>query len=254
MKIIVLIFLGLCSQLSWAENYQSADKRISLLELYTSEGCSSCPPAEKWLANIYQNGFTQDTVIPLAFHVTYWDYLGWKDRFSQPQFDQRQRNMVAREGGKTVYTPQFFVNGGTIKDPERLTQYLNTRHKFAAKTKIQAALEQTATSAKLQIMLDKTGDQLLASQPITVYVTTYQNNIDSTITAGENRGLKSKHQYVVQEMQSARFMGKALNIEMTLRPEMQPDHSGLVIFVEQAGEVLQTLHIPFTEQAIKKRA
>lgn len=254
MKVLFLVLLSLCSQISWAENYQSTDKRISLLELYTSEGCSSCPPAEKWLGNIYENGFEADTVIPLAFHVTYWDYLGWKDRFSQLQFDQRQRTMVSREGGKTVYTPQFFVNGGTVKDPDRLTQYLNTRHKFKAKTKIQVALEQNDGSLALQVMLDKTGDQLLASQPITVFVTSYQNNIESLITAGENRGLKSKHQYVVQQMEYTRYMGKPLSFQMSLAQGMQPDQGGLVIFAEQAGEVLQVLHIPFSEQTIKKRA
>jgi hypothetical protein len=240
----MLLFVGATQ----AEVYQSNEKRLNLLELYTSEGCSSCPPAEKWLANMYSNGFSPQAVVPLAFHVTYWDYLGWKDRFSQPMFDQRQRSIVSREGGRTVYTPQFFVNGGTIKNPDLLTQYLTTRNKFAAKVKIMADLQQTEGSSTVKVTLGEKGDKLLASQPIQVYAAHYQNNLVSEIEAGENRGLKSTHQYVVQSMKTARYKGEALSYSFN---SLSGDSAegGLVIFAERGGEVLQVLHIP-----LKKRA
>lgn len=78
-----------------------------LVELYTSEGCSSCPPADRWLRNLP----ARDDVVALAFHVDYWDYLGWRDRFADSRFTDRQRAMAARAGSGTVYTPEVALDG-----------------------------------------------------------------------------------------------------------------------------------------------
>ena len=78
----------------------SPEHRVSLLELYTSEGCSSCPPADKFLSNLQRAGVSSKQLIPLAFHVTYWDYIGWKDPYASPKHDGRQRkqhNLIKRE-------------------------------------------------------------------------------------------------------------------------------------------------------------
>jgi len=78
-----------------------------VVELYTSQGCSSCPPADRLLAELA----THDYVIALALHVDYWDYLGWKDKFAQPAFSNRQRLYAREWGERTVYTPQMVVQG-----------------------------------------------------------------------------------------------------------------------------------------------
>jgi hypothetical protein len=83
----------------------SGPARASLLELYTSEGCSSCPPADRWLSQMPP----RRDVVPLAFHVDYWDRLGWKDRFAQAAFSQRQR--ARNRGAGWVYTPQVMLDG-----------------------------------------------------------------------------------------------------------------------------------------------
>ena len=85
-------------------------QQVHVLELYTSQGCSSCPPADQWLLDVANTYPGFQTVIPLAFHVTYWDYLGWRDDFGQKVFDQRQR-MLARRANTGVYTPGMFLNG-----------------------------------------------------------------------------------------------------------------------------------------------
>ena len=90
---------------------QSTDHIVPLIELYTSEGCSSCPPADQWLSGLADQGFTNDKVIPLAFHVDYWDYIGWKDRFASPKFTARQRQVVDAGRAKFAYTPQVLFNG-----------------------------------------------------------------------------------------------------------------------------------------------
>src|SRR5210317_1284191 len=114
-----LLCLGLIglfeAQAESSLNFSSGDRRVTLLELYTSQGCSSCPPAESWL-----NRFTDDDrlwkqVVPVAFHVDYWDYLGWRDPYALPQYSDRQRRYRSKGKVSAVYTPGFVVNGGEWK-------------------------------------------------------------------------------------------------------------------------------------------
>lgn len=91
--------------------FSSGDQQVTLIELFTSEGCSSCPPAEAWISSLKSDPRLWHEIVPVAFHVDYWDYLGWKDPFSSPVHSQRQRR-YQREGGiRAVYTPGFVVNG-----------------------------------------------------------------------------------------------------------------------------------------------
>ena len=90
---------------------ESPGPRISLLELYTSEGCSSCPPADRWLSNLRDDPRLWREVVPVAFHVDYWDYIGWSDRFASPVYGSRQRNYARNGHVSTVYTPGFVLAG-----------------------------------------------------------------------------------------------------------------------------------------------
>lgn len=90
---------------------QSGTQQNSLIELYTSQGCNSCPPAERWLGGLQTHPDLWKKLIPVAFHVDYWDYLGWKDQLAKPAFAERQRQYAREKGLTTVYTPGFLVNG-----------------------------------------------------------------------------------------------------------------------------------------------
>ncbi|MGH8673906.1 MAG: DUF1223 domain-containing protein, partial [Burkholderiales bacterium] len=90
---------------------QSGARTTALVELYTSEGCDSCPPADRWLSSLGARGHTPDRVVPLALHVDYWDYIGWKDRFAKALFSARQRNLAQLMRAKVVYTPQVLLQG-----------------------------------------------------------------------------------------------------------------------------------------------
>lgn len=90
---------------------RSGEQTVPLLELFSSEGCSSCPPADRLLGELRASGVSAGKVVPLALHVDYWDYIGWKDMFAQPGFSIRQRQQAQRAGQPVVYTPQFFVQG-----------------------------------------------------------------------------------------------------------------------------------------------
>jgi len=91
--------------------FESGVNRTAVIELYTSEGCSSCPPADRWVSQLKSDPRLWKDFVPLAFHVDYWDYIGWRDPFAQPEFSQRQRRYAAEGRVRTVYTPGFFRDG-----------------------------------------------------------------------------------------------------------------------------------------------
>src|SRR5690242_2519357 len=91
--------------------FQSSESQTSLLELYTSEGCSSCPPAETWLSRLKESPGLWKDFVPIAFHVDYWDYLGWRDSWSTKAFTDRQHAYARTWRNGSVYTPGFVLNG-----------------------------------------------------------------------------------------------------------------------------------------------
>lgn len=91
--------------------FQSSERQTALLELYTSEGCSSCPPAEAWLSKLKTAPGLWDEFVPVAFHVDYWNGLGWRDQLSSEQFSDRQRGYARDWSAKNIYTPEFVLNG-----------------------------------------------------------------------------------------------------------------------------------------------
>lgn len=91
--------------------FESPAERVTVVELFTSHGCSSCPPADAWLRRFTEDPGLWRQVIPMAFHVDYWDYLGWQDRFASPAYSQRQRDYRHTGGLGSVYTPGLLVNG-----------------------------------------------------------------------------------------------------------------------------------------------
>lgn len=109
---IALLLLTLpSSAIAATLEIDSGVERNTLVELYTSQGCSSCPPAERWLGSLQNDPRLWHDIVPLAFHVDYWDYLGWKDKLASPAHSARQRRYSRENGLSTVYTPGFVVNG-----------------------------------------------------------------------------------------------------------------------------------------------
>lgn len=92
-------------------SFASGVARVDLIELYTSEGCSSCPPADRWLSRLSTNSDLWHRFVPIALHVDYWNDIGWRDRFSRPEYTRRQRNYAAHGHASAVYTPGVFRNG-----------------------------------------------------------------------------------------------------------------------------------------------
>ncbi len=96
--------------------FSSDEKQTTVIELFTSQGCSSCPPAERWLNKLVEHPGLWEDFIPLAFHVDYWDRLGWKDVYAKPEHTRRQYRYQKDGNVRVVYTPGFFANGQEWRD------------------------------------------------------------------------------------------------------------------------------------------
>jgi hypothetical protein len=229
---------------------RSSVNRVALLELYTSEGCNSCPPADRWVSTLPARGFTPDRVIPLAFHVDYWDQLGWPDRMAKAQFSVRQRMQAARNRANVVYTPQLLLNGADYRQSggdsgfgDRITA-LN--HLPAAADLL---LRQRSDPAGVEVELEMRLAQVARGGAQT-FVAITENRLQSAIQAGENQGKLLHHDFVVRELAGPLPQGEAGQVHwksaVTLRPDWKRPDLSLVAFVqdERNGEILQALQMP----------
>ena len=218
---------------------QSGERRAVLLELYTSEGCNSCPPADHRLSRLKERRDLTARVVPLAFHVDYWDRLGWTDRFASPQYTQRQYAMAALARSRLVYTPQFLRNGSDWRGPG---------------SPLDGAGELPAGAAIALELGSATGGQLIASGSIIVarrgaeaWLALYENNLESVVLAGENGGKVLRHDYVVRRLfgplQPDADGRLALRQQIALEAGWKPADLGIVAFVQDkaSGEILQAL-------------
>ena len=223
----------------------------ALVELYTSEGCDTCPPADHWLSSLFSQGFRPDQVVPLALHVDYWDYIGWKDPFGRAEFSARQRKLAAMRRPAIVYTPQVLLQGQDFRGwagggfAEQVAR-INSR---AARARIALsirAIEPQAIRTELSAMLFDPAERKSAA----VYLAAYQNRLASEVKAGENRGRRLEHDFVVREWIGPIAFGEGLKLEqsrdLALLPGADPRNLGVAAFVQNrsSGEVLQALMLP----------
>lgn len=223
---------------------RSGSRILPVVELYTSEGCDSCPPADRWFSSISAE---KHGVVPLAFHVDYWDYIGWKDRFARADFATRQRDIVRRRGGRTVYTPQVMLNGQDLRATSNAGLESAARAASARMATIELALAVKTGNGRLDVDLRATSPQGAIPTTAKLFLAVSENNLSSRVTSGENKGVTLRHDHVVRE-----FIGPlgapALSLQrgIPIKPEWNRDQLALVAFVEDAasGEVLQALRLP----------
>ena len=230
---------------------QSPAHTTALVELYTSEGCDSCPPADMWLASLFGRGFRPQQVVPLALHVDYWDYIGWKDPFAKGEFTARQQRLAQLKRPVFVYTPQVLVQG---RDFRRWGGA-----EFGAEV---ARINAAAARAKISLSIDAVGAgaiqaglsaQLLDPAELkdaAVYLAAYENKLATDVKAGENRGRRLEHDFVVREWVGPIGFGGSATLEqkraLPLLPGAKLKHLGVAAFVQNrsTGEVLQALMLP----------
>jgi hypothetical protein len=218
---------------------QSGPQRAVLLELYTSEGCDSCPPADGRLSQFKSQAEHAGRVVPLAFHVDYWDRLGWVDRFASPQHTQRQQTMAGLAKSRLVYTPQFLRNG---RDWRSAGSPLDGVVASASGASIVLELG-VPTNGQLAL----NGEISAANAGTEVWLALYENNLESQVRAGENSGKTLRHDYVVRRLIGPLAPDKegrlSVRQQIALDAGWKRADLGVVVFVQDkaSGEILQAL-------------
>ncbi len=217
----------------------SPSHTVALVELYTSQGCSSCPPADRWLSGLHPG----DRVVPLALHVGYWDYIGWKDPFARREFNQRQRWLADLNGNRAVYTPGVFVQGHeTPRWHDAVT--------FEAAV---AAINSQPSRAKIELEAKVDGGRIEARAHVSaagarepqVIVALAQSGNVTKVSAGENRGETLVDDYVVTQWSGPLAPG-APAVQQWPAQGVPLDRLEVVAVVQDAarGELLQAVALP----------
>lgn len=216
---------------------RSAATAAPVVELYTSEGCNSCPPADRWLSALK----VDPDVVALAFHVDYWDSLGWKDRFASPAYTQRQAERQRQSGARFSYTPQVMVDGADRRDWPSL-----------------GATALARPPAQVDLTLAREGDHFdatvtpkagSATRLAAYWAVTEQGHV-SAVKAGENEGVTLRHDHVVRDYLPiaawAAHPGEATALQFTPKLPRDPAHPrdvNLVVFDAASGRPVQAVKL-----------
>ncbi|CAN5193810.1 DUF1223 domain-containing protein [soil metagenome] len=216
---------------------RSAATVTPVVELYTSEGCSSCPPADRWLSQLE----TGPSVVALAFHVDYWDRLGWKDRFASAAYTRRQAQTQASSGARFSYTPQVLINGADRPDWPR------------------ASVAAANAAALVDLQLTRDGNRVTAvvspspaapARLAAYWAVTEQGHV-SAVKAGENDGATLHHDHVVRDYRpvaawatQAGAPAGALQFDLTTTADpAHPREIDLVVVDAATGRPLQAVKL-----------
>lgn len=229
---VAVILIALMFSLKNTAQPPSVPRTPVLVELFTSEGCSSCPPADKLLALLKQNQPVPNAqVIAVGQHVDYWNQIGWTDRFSSPQFTARQQQYADRlKDGP--YTPQMVVDGTASlvgNDADGVSR----------------AISKAAAAAKpVQVQLSQAGEQVqvslqgVANSSSEVFFALVEDDLESQVKAGENKGVTLHHVAVARQLRS---LGKAANdswksaVPIQLANGQRKEKTQALVFVQDSG-------------------
>jgi|SRR5579862_4472514 len=213
-----------------------------VLELFTSQGCSDCPPADALLSEL---GSSTKGVIPLAYHVDYWNHLGWSDPFSSREFSQRQSDYARAMNLAEQYTPQMVVGGASQfigSDAGRIARAISAAHSVSTPGRVSLhASVDGKSSRSVQIKLKAQLDPASTSEPYVVMVAVFENGLFTKIGAGENDGREITYDYTVRkllpalELKSAKAVEK--NVSIDLDPSWSANHLGAAAFIQNASSL-----------------
>jgi hypothetical protein len=214
---------------------QTGPDRAHLVELYTSEGCDSCPPAEKWLYTLRQH----PGLVGLEFHVTYWDGSGWHDPFDAQAHTDRQKMLAKRGNHEVIYTPQIWIDGHIWHNWPK-----GAPPGFVDK----ASSPLTATvdiGPPLRTTFDATGADSKDNDKYRLYAAVIENGLVSSVTGGENKGKTFTHDDVVRAFDGPLSLPHA-QAQFTLPEHADLAKSSVVGFVvnDSNGEVTQVVQVP----------
>ena len=176
--------------------FQSSAIQTPLLELYSSEGCSSCPPAEEYLTELRKHKGLWRDFVPIQFHVDYWDNLGWPDIYAKKEFTVRQRQYSSEFHGRTIYTPEFIFGGKEARSPSP------------------APLDEVSGKRVGVLLVRRAADGVFSAQftperplsdELLLNGALLENGVETKVTAGENRGETLRHDFVALDLRKVSF-------------------------------------------------
>ena len=235
---LISLSLGFVSSASADCAVQSGAARAHLIELYTSEGCSSCPPADQWLRQLPQSA----SVVALAFHVDYWDSLGWRDRFADARYTTRQQALAARAESGIVYTPEVVLDGREWRDWHG-DGALSSLPSSAATMKLTVA-----AGTRLHVHVDTALASPTEAASYRNYVALTEDGLTSHVQAGENRGVLLRHDHVVRAFVGPLPLAGG-EVDVPVPAGVDLAHATLVAFAQRArdGDVAQVVSLPLEQ-------
>ncbi|MEW6205622.1 MAG: DUF1223 domain-containing protein [Pseudomonadota bacterium] len=249
-----LALIGLSSGNAFAQQgtckWTSPAERMIVAELYTSEGCSSCPPADRWLSSQLTTPERSSSILALSFHVDYWNYIGWEDPYSKRQFTERQYAHKRAGNVSQIYTPQYVFSNREVRRwgqagvvPQRLTAMQQDKPPVG----LQVSLERKAANqVEVKVKTQWLDERYSGGR---VFVAFYEDNLSQQVKAGENRGELLKHDRVVRHLSEAKKVSPATQVQVfnyTLPADWNQSNVGLGVIVEnnESNTVLQALNAP----------
>lgn len=220
--IVLLIISSVSVSTSFAQ-----DTPIIVVELFTSEGCSSCPPADRLLSEIIKKESSDVAILALSFHVDYWDYIGWRDPYAASKFTSRQRGYARVFQNNSIYTPQMVVNGkhefvGSSRSDWN-TAYEKEKG-FVPKT----ILKLTSVSLNKKELQFAVSSQAIERSIVNVAVV--ERELSQEVTRGENRGRMLSHDNVVRAFDSRQFDGRSNQFVLTLPSDLDISNASLIVY------------------------
>ena len=228
----VLISVGLSFSISSAYAQQ-----LTVVELFTSQGCSSCPPADKFLGDLAK----RNDIIPLTLHVDYWDYLGWKDTLAKSQYSNRQRKYARFRGDGQVYTPQIVVNGINHvvgSNQSRVNYTISQAIKTLKPKAISMSMQSNNKTIEIKVGASKDTNPVKSATVWLAYVT---KKISVAIRRGENGGRKITYYNVVRElMPIGQWSGEELNLKLPQKDLLRDNIDSFVTLLQssQDGQII----------------
>lgn len=242
----LILMLGQGSVL--AQSPREASQGFAVVELYTSEGCSSCPPAEKLSNRLVREAESQGLpVYVLAYHVDYWDGLGWRDRYGKKEFSERQRAYAKRVSAGRVYTPMMVINGehafvGHDEKEARALIKSSLQKQSAPKFEVTLESGESQDTPNLTLHLEEP-----SSKPLIWNLAWVEGGLETKVKAGENQGRRLHHENVVREYLARRVEGVA-DASATLRVPSEADLQNLKLISwlhdPSTGKVLSATSVP----------
>ncbi len=216
----------------------SASRGTVVVELFTSQGCSSCPAADKLLSKLGADPSYAGRIVPLAFHVDYWNYIGWSDPFSSKDWTQRQYAYASKLNLNGVYTPQVVVNGSaeTVGSNESaVTRDIDQASREPHATLQAAANYEGADGIVVHVDVSPT-DGLAASDPVLV-VALYENGVETRVLRGENSGRVLTNDFIVRRIEETSIVpdakrGSGRDVRFRIDPAWNRAHLGVAAFVQ----------------------